>query len=317
MYIKKSVVSFLFFLGIAGLMAGGCQTDKTEYSAAAFSDLASALLVPDTELNFYLFAKQDRPTTVQAGLLGLDYDLDVESMSIWGSADPDQEAVSVAATMVTSSEAQKVYDDIPSDAETWKLLRGKKIYLVHGSGAAAEALRQAIDNNRFTYYDDTDVLDVVKVMPNTDRIKLVTIAVAYNDPVLLDFLLQSTDEVNITRITQLLNSVGVKLAVAGLYTPNRINIAKTSELIQSGKIAELDAGILVLVKSDLPGFVLEPLVSNYLTQNGFEKNMVGDVNLYRGQDIGFSGDEVQMFVRVENNYLFASTSGQESYADKI
>ena len=98
---------------------------------------------------------------------------------------------------------------------------------------------------------------------------------------------------------------------------NRINIAKASELIRSGNIAALDAGILLVVKSDLPGFMIEPLVSNYLTRYGFEQYMVGDVSLYKGYDMGIGGDELETFVRIEGNFVFASMAGQEAYAETL
>ncbi len=304
-------------MAVAVLLLAGCQTGTQKLSGNAVNEMVSVLLVPDTDLNLYLYARQDRPTTVPADLMGLDYDLDVESMAIWGSSDDSQEAMAVAVTLVTDGEAEKVYNEIVAGPSTWKLLRGKKLYLVQGDGDAADSLREAIEANRFSYFKDEEVLDVVSALPNGERTRLVTISVLKNDPILLDSLLQDRSDVDVAGINQLMESARVNLVVGGLYTPNRINIARASELIRSEDLAALDAGILLLVKSDLPGFVVGPIVSNYLTSYGFNQYNVGDVTLYKGRGVGIGGDELQTIVRIENNFLFASMSGQESYAETL
>lgn len=316
MRIKNTARRALVILGVVGLLAAGCQTER-QFASNTFGDTFSALLVPDTELNLYLYAKQDRPTTVPAELMSLDYDLNVESMSIWGGADDKEEAIAVGVMLVTAGEAQKVFDEISESDATWKLLRGKKLYLVQGKGYAASALQKAIESDRFVYYNDEKVFEVITVLPNGERTRLVTVCVLKNDPILLDFLVQGDDDIDVERIGKFLDAAKVNLVVGGLYTPNRINIAKASELIRSGNIAALDAGMLLVVKSDLPGFMIEPLVSNYLTHYGFEQYAVGDVSLYKGHGMGIGGDELETFVRIEGNFLFASMAGQEAYAETL
>jgi len=55
------------------------------------------------------------------------------------------------------------------------------------------------------------------------------------------------------------------MVISGLYSPHQINIAKAVEVFEKGTgAAALDVGMLVLVKSVLPGFVVEPIVKNQL-----------------------------------------------------
>ena len=75
--------------------------------------------------------------------------------------------------------------------------------------------------------------------------------------------------------------------------------------------------MLALIKSRLPGFVVSPIVKNILENAGYIETTIGELTLYKGSLGVDNGNGIPIFIRIEGNRIYATISGQESYAQTI
>jgi len=273
--------------------------------------------VPDVDLDTYLYAQQDAATTIPANLITATRDIDVESMALWGIADGDELSMGIAITLADEADAAEVYALIVAQKDSWKLLSGNVIYIVQGGGSGAQALKTAISNNRFKPYDDQEALKAVSVLPASGTTKLATTAIAKPSEGLISLLTRELNAESLTMINTALKLVNLKVVAAGLYSPRHIDIAKVVTAFEQNNIARLDVGVLALVKSGLPGLVVEPIVKRFLTDNGFTEKDMGGITVYQQSIDNGSGETTELLIRVEGNQLFAAVSGQASYAETL
>ncbi len=316
--LKTKLLIIILGLLTATLIVGiGCQEELEQPQAPSPSALSSTV-VPNIPLDVYLYAKQSNHTTIPADIINVPQDVNIESLAVWGVPAEDDFAFGIALTLTNDSEASTVYDEIESEGYGWKKLSGKTIYLVHGSGLAAESLKTAISNNDFKYYDDDEFLNAAALLPDGGTIKLAAVALAKPGKALIDFITRASNTQRTDQINLMLKLTNLKVAASGLYSPRQINVAEIAEVInKGGSICDLDLGLLVLVKSSLPGSIVEPVVRNFLTEKGFTETKLGELTLYKGSPDIDGGEAVPVLVRIEGNHIFAAVSGQESYAEKL
>ena len=108
------------------------------------------------------------------------------------------------------------------------------------------------------------------------------------------------------------------VVIGGLYSPHQINVAKAVEVFGKGVgISTLDVGMLVLVKSTLPGFVVSPVAKSLLVDYGFTEIKFSEFSVYKGVWVSPDNSEISILVRIEGNHIFAAISGQEAYAETL
>jgi hypothetical protein len=315
--IRKPLLCSLILLSFLPVFGTGCFGDMEQIQLSS-TDSFSALLVPDANLELYVYAKQSRPTTIPAKIISLSHDIKVESLAIWGLPSEKGLVFGAGLTFTNDGDASEIYPGIDFDQNAWKTLRDNKIYVVRGSGVAAESLKTSISNNSFTYYTNGDVLETVALLPRGDRTKMVALAVAKPSKQVLDFASQYIGKKNYEQTMAILRLINPDVVMGGLYSPHQINVAKAIEVFDRGSnITSLDLGMLVLVKSGLPGFLLEPAAKNLLKDYGFTEARVGDFNIYKGLWSAPRGNLIPVVVRIEGNYIFVSISAQEDYAQTL
>jgi hypothetical protein len=265
----------------------------------------------------YVYARQEGLTRIPSELINMSNDIDVESLAIWGIPDDDSFTFGMCIVLANSNTASTVFSTINGEEHHWKVLRGKRIYIVQGSGDAAESMKTAILNNDFVYYNDSEIIELVATMPDRGSAKLVTILVAKPTKELTDYLLEIDVADEIKQIFKLVDSLDAEVVVSGLYSPYRINIAKASEVIKNGDIEALELGLLILIKSGMPGFIAGPMLNGVLTEQGFVKQQSDNYTVYRGVFTLSNGDELPVFIRIKDSYIFISASGRENYAETL
>jgi len=316
--LKTKLFILVLCLLIATSITGtGCQEEVRQPTAPSPSVL-STTLVPDAPLDVYLYAKQSSPTTIPAKMIEVSQDVSLESLAIWGVPAEDDFALGFALTLTSDSEAAIVYDEITLEEYGWKKLSGDTIYLVQGSGTAAESLKTTISNNDFKYYDDSESLKAVALLPDGGTTKLAAVALVKPSDALIDFITKAANTEGSDLINIVLNLVNLKVAVSGLYSPNQIDVAEIAEVTDiGGGIHNLDLGLLVLVKSGLPGFIIEFATEKFLTRYQFTESKLDELTVYKGSWDTHDGEAVHVLVRVEGSHLFAAVSGQEAYAETL
>ncbi|MFC1974631.1 hypothetical protein ACFLVA_01295 [Chloroflexota bacterium] len=245
-------------------------------------------------------------------------DVNIDSLAVWGVPVEDDFALGTAITLTSNSEASEVYAEITLEKYGWKKLTGNTIYLVQGSGLAAESLKTTISNNDFKYYDDSESLQAVAFLPSEGTTKLAAVALAKPSKALIDFVKKVADTQGSALINIILKLVNLKVVIGGLYSPHQIDVAEIAEVIdKGGNIHDLDLGLLVLFKSSLPGSIVKFAAEKFLEQSEFTQAKLDELTLYKGSWDIDDGEEVHILVRLEDNHIFAAISGKESYAETL
>ena len=282
------------------------------------TDRSAALLVPDTSLELYVYAKQERPTSVPAEIANLSRDVLVDTMVIWGLPSEQGMIFGAGLTFDSAEDASSIYSDIKLEENVWKTLQDNKVYVVKGSGNEAESLKSAITNNSFKYYTNGAVLESVSILPRGGRTNLIAIAIAKPTKQVMEFAEANIPQEAYLQIERVLKLLNADVIIGGLYSPHQINIAKAVESFQSGgNISSLEAGALILIKSGLPGFVMSPVVRSVLVDYDFKETNLNDSVAYKKVVAIDDENEIPILVRVEGDYIFIATSWQEAYAQVL
>jgi hypothetical protein len=296
----------------------GCQGEMEQFQGLLPSSEFSVLTVPNLALDVYIYAKQKNLTTIPAETINMPHDISVESVAIWGVPGDKNIIVGTGLTFASEEAASEVYRYVEADPTLWTLLRSNNLYSVKGTGSAATKLKNAIKNNDFKNYDNSKLIEAANMLPKSVRAKLISIALAKPSRELINFLGDNISQVNLSQINEILNSAGLELFIAGLYSPNGINISRALKAAKgSGNLYDLNLGLLVAMKSGLPGFLVEPRIKNILEQQGLEQAQAGEFTVYKGYWKNSITASIPVFARVEGNYVFLAISGQESYAETL
>jgi len=317
-FTTKLFTTLLILLIVTPLINAGCQEEEGQLPPPPSSSELSSTLVPNTQLDVYIYAKQEKPTTIPVEMINAPGDIDVESLAVWGVPADDDFALAVSITLTSASDATKLYAEINLAEDGWKMLTDNTIYLVQGSGTAAESLKTAISNHDFKYYDDSEALEAVATLPSLGTTKLAAIALAKPSKALIGFIAKYAASKDLEHINMILELVNLKVIAVGLYSPQQINIAETVEIIRSdGGISNPNLGLLILIKSGLPGLLVEPAVKKFLTESEFTETNLDEFTLYKGSWDIDDGKAIPVLVRIEGNHIFAAVAGQESYAETL
>ncbi|MFC1933080.1 hypothetical protein ACFLXU_05590 [Chloroflexota bacterium] len=314
---KLLVTVLLLFLISIPIIALGCQEEVTQPPAASTHSDLSTTLVPNIDIDMYVYAKQDNPTTVPKGLVCTSLDVVAESLALWGIPTEDAFILGGGLTFVSVADAAKIHAQISGQAEIWTKLSDRTIYFVQGSGTVAETMKAAISKNNFKQYDDQNALLEVALLPDSGPAKLAAIGIVIPSETLTELIADNINPDYSGMVNTLLTQARLRVITVGLYAPQQIDVAEITQRIEHGSIWESDLGILALVKSRLPSFVVSPIIKNILDDSGYVETTIGELTLYKGSlDVG-NGKDIPIFIRVEGNRIYATVSGQESYARTI
>lgn len=314
---QKIVILYAILAVLITTTGLGCAGTRDPFATSS-NDTYSALLVPDTDLELYLYAKQERSTSIPAKIINMTHDIKVESLAIWGLSADERMVFGAGLTFTNINDASEIFSKIKLGEDGWKVIKDNKIYVVQGSGSAAESLKSAILHNNFKYYTNSTILNTVAKLPRGDRTKMVAIAVAKPTKQVLNLAAEYIDSKDYEQMIKVLKLLNAEVIITGLYSPHQINIAKAMEVFEKGTdISALDVGGLVLIKSSFPSFIVGPAVKNALSSYGFIETKIGGVVLYNRLLALPNGGKVPVIVRVEGNYIFVTFSGQKSYAETL
>ena len=296
----------------------GCTSDLEQFQGVSSTSDFSVLRVPDTDLDVYVYAKQRNLTTVPADLLNMSHDIQVESLAIWGV--PGEEGMAFGMGLIFNDEdtAKVIHDLIRNDSDLWKWIRGNNLYVVQGAGSSADSLKTAIQNNDFKVYNNTKLIEAANMLPKSIRAKLIAIAMMEPSSQLMDFIATNVSPGTVEEMNEVLQLADLELLIAGLYSPHEINISRAMEVVQGdGNLAKLDMGLLVAIKSGLPGFLVEPRVKDLLIEQGLEEVQTEEFTLFKGVWSNPYANDIPVIARIEGNYVFITVSGQMAYAETL
>jgi len=309
---------FVVALVTLPLALTGCQNDMEQFENLLPSSEFSVLSVPDVDMGLYIYAKQRYPTAIPADIINMKHDITVESLAVWGMQGERNMVAGMGLTFEDAVTATDVYDSVKYDSTLWTLLRGSNLYVVKGDDPVAESLKTAITDNKFVRYDNSKLEEAANMLPKSVRAKLIAIALAEPSPQLMKFIGENIKEVNLDQVNHIIRAANLELFIAGLYSPNGINIAKAMEISRGGEnLADLNMGLLIALKSGFPGIIIEPRMKSILVEQGLAEGKSGEYTVYKGYWSTPGINKIPVYARVEQNYLFLAISGQEEYGETL
>ncbi len=286
-------------------------------NAGGIAVTLGATLVPDVNLDVYIYIKQSTGTTVPRSLIGLAIDIQIDSLAIWGVIDKDVYSVGGILNFPNPSEAGNLFSQLPQQSDIWAKQVGSSIYVVQGSGVPAESLKKAINNNKFKAYDDSNALGQVAALPYSDSIKPEAICIVKPSQASIDILKQYVDTKTVNTVQSIYTWAKPQRIVVGLYSPETIDIADLDRKINNKTISDSDLGVVASANSGFPGFIVNPIAIRLLQNEGLTKIIFGDLTEYQASiNIG-SGQSIPALLNVAGNRVFATVSGNEPYAQTL
>jgi hypothetical protein len=277
----------------------------------------AATLVPDVNLDVYIYIKQLTGTTVPRNLIGLATDIQIDSLGIWGVINKDVYSVGGILNFPSASEASNLYSQLPQQSDIWTKLVGSSIYVVQGSGVPAESLKKAINDNNFKPYDDSNALGQVAAMPYSNSIKPVAICIVKPNQASINILKQYIDTKTVNTVQKIYTWAKPQIIVVGLYSPETIDIADLDRELNNKTLSDSDLCIVASANSVFPGFIVNPIATRLLKNEGFTKIIFGDLTEYQTSiNIG-NGQSIPALLNVAGNRVFATVSGNEPYAQTL
>ena len=290
-------------------------SSETENTGGIATTLA-ATLVPDVNLDVYIYIKQLTGTIVPRSLIGLAIDIQIDSLAIWGVINNDIYSIGGILNFPSVSDASNLYSQLPQQSDIWTKLVGNSIYVVQGSGVPTESLKNAINNNNFKAYDDSHALGQIAAMPYSNSIKPVAICIVKPSQASIDILKQYVDTKTVNTVQSIYTWAKPQIIVVGLY-PETVDIADVEREIKNKILSDTDLCIVASANSVFPGFIVNPIATRLLKKEGFTKIISGNLTEYQGSiNIG-NGQSIPALLNVAGNRVFATVSGNEPYAQTL
>ena len=296
------------------LLISSCASPKV---SSPLADELAATMVPDVNLDVYLYMNQGNPTKVPKNLIASPVDISVDSLAIWGVINANMYSVGGALTFANASDASYIYSQLPQQNDVWTKLSSNIIYFVQGSGGPAESLISAISSNDFKQYDDNQALGEVSLMPNSSTAIPVGIGIIKPTQAALNLLKPFIDTNSADTIDSIFNWAKPQVIVIGLYSSQQIDVADVVQRINTNTLWDADLGGTVSMNSSFPGLVFSPIATKYMDNTGYSKVSLGDLTVYKVFLDGGNGKTIPVLINVSGNHVFVTASGQESYADTL
>lgn len=316
LFSKTKIVSLVLGLVLLVLLIPvvgvGCANEPAP-AAVSFN----ATMVPDVNLDVYLYIHQQSPTTVPQDLINTPSNVKVESLAIWGLVNENSYAVGGALTFTTTADASNIYAQLPQQTDIWTKLAGRTIYVVQGSSGQAQSLKTAIANNNFKTYDDAKALGEVARMPSGSAAQAAAIGVIKPSQTVVNLLKKYVDAGTAATVDSIFKWTKPQVIVIGLYAPQQIDIADIARRVENNTIWDVNLGVVVSVSSAFPGFIVSPVASRVMSGEGFTKVTVSGLTLYKIPFDTGNGRNISALANIDGNHFFLAASLNESYAQTL
>ncbi len=323
--IIRKLPVFLLILLLSAPVVAGCHPekklpDKTKPYVPPSPSQLSSTMVPNVPLDVYIYARQDKPTKIPADMVGLRSDVELNGSALWGVSSGDDFAFGAGITLTSAGDASRIYNEMQLRKDAWKMLSGDTIYVVMGSGSAAESLKTAISKNDFKHFDNAELINAAATLPDSSANKPAAVGVAKLSKTFLDYVARETGSSSqaAAGISMAMNLARIEAVAFGLYSPQQIDVAELKGLVEKGgNISSLNLGLLAYLKSGLPAFLAEPGIKQFLKEADFTETTLGELSVLKGAlDIG-GGNKIPVLIIIEGSRIFAALAAQESYAETL
>jgi hypothetical protein len=295
-----------------------CQSGLDQFQNVSSTSDFAVSLVPNTNIDVYLYAKQTSLTTIPSALLNTPTDIQVESLAIWGVQGDKNMTFGMGLTFSSGQAAADMYNSARSSADSWKFLRRNNVYVVTGSGGNTEQLKTAILKDDFKTYKNSSLFEAANWLPKSVRANMIGVAAIKPGKQITSFFMDKLNFGSFAKFDEISKLANIDMVIVGLYSPHQINIARALQVIKGdGKVADIDLGLAIAFKSNLPGLLVTQRMKDALMQQGLAETKIAGLTVYKGYWNNTYTQPVPVCARVQDQYLFLTLSGQENYAETL
>jgi hypothetical protein len=318
--LKFKLYRFLLITGLAVMlslllvMGTGCTSTGTY---GAIGNTLSITMVPDINLDIYFYFDQGSSTLLPKNITGTMNDIPVDSLAIWGIASNNIYTLGGALNFNSVADASNVYTLLPKQADVWTKISDRTIYVVQGSGEAADRLKSAISDNHFKKYSDSHALTELSKLPLNETTKPVAIGIIKPNKTAVSLIKNLVQTDTAATIDSIFTWGKPQLIIAALYSSQPISIANISQRLRDDTIWDQDLGFVASINSSYPGFIIEPITGNLLSSTGYDKVNINGLTEYRASFDAGKDKNVPIFINVSGNHVFVTASGKEDYAQTL
>lgn len=308
----KHIAIFLVVLFI-GLSAIPACTAKRSPQAPALPPGFSEAMVPDLDIDAYIYARQEVPFSLptRPGFLSQAYE--VESVALWLVPSGSDEAV--GAVLVLPSQAAALYQEIPSSARIWKHLSGNRIFLVLNPAGTGQALQKAIEGNAFKTLQtrDSKAWEIVNSLPPQPPTKPFAAGFLRLNERTLDYVKKNAAGFNTDAIASLTQQAKIELVGIGAYSRQPINL---SELQSVSDIKKLDIGAIAICQSGYPGALLGPALGALYSRLNLTETDVKGGTAY-ATSVNVAAQKLDIVLGVSGSQIILAGASQLPYAKEL
>jgi hypothetical protein len=314
--IRNGLLCVLLLLLAAFTFIGGCEEETTPPPSSGEPTGLASTMVPDTDFDVYVYAKQAAPTVIPGEVVGAQQDITVDSLALWGVAGDDAFSFGGGIAFTGPDEPAMVEKQIEDEKGLWTKISDLTLYFVREAGQVTVPLEQAIQDNDFVPYDDDTALYEVSLLPDGGTTVRAAVAVMKPSGALVSLAAEKVAPESSALLKVLVATANPQVITAGLYSSEQLDIAALSRE-GPAEILDRDIGLVFSLKSGWPGVVVGPIFGEALESAGYVKTPLGDLTVYKGYvDVG-EGARAPIYFRVRDNRVFAAVSGQDSYAQAL
>lgn len=287
---------------------------------AAPTTIAGALattMVPNVDLDMYVYMNQGTPTKVSRNLIGTANDITVESLAVWGIIKDDGYSLSGALTFTAASDASNINSRTPQQPGIWTKLSDRVIYFVQGNGTESDAVKNAVSNNNFKLFNDSQALAEVSNLPMGGTTKPAAIAIVKPNQAMVNLIKKYTSQDIAVTVQNIFDGAKPQVIVLGLYSSAPIDIADIMQRAANNTLWSANIGILGSINSIYPGVVFSPVAAKLLDGQNFPKELVGNLTVYKITVKTGEGQTIPLLINVDGNHVFAAVSGNEAYSQAM
>jgi hypothetical protein len=308
------LISLILILSFIPLIGSGCAENT---SSGIISDTLKATMVPNVNLDAYLYFDQGSPTSIPQNLLQSNTDIQINSLALWGICDSESYGLAAALIFNTAADAGQIYSLASQQKDVWTKQSDRSVYMLYGSGSPADSLKTAIENNNFKNYDDQKALKEVASLPLDTRSRPLAIGIVQTKQDMIVLLKKYVDASTAAALENVYKWGKPQTIILSLYSDQTLEIQDLGGRVMNNTIWDMNLGIVASVDSAFPGFLVSPIAAGILGDQGFSKKSVNNLDVYEKQIEVVKGQNVPLLVNVSGNHIYAASSLNAAYANTL
>ncbi len=317
---RRRRYGFALIVAAIALLSVACASEVSEGQGTLPTD-THANLLPDVDFVGYLYFHPVIPASVDirrflpsggADILPLDIteSAEVSRATILTSTDGE---LGGSLEFVRAEDAQRVYDlyqRYPVEAAIWARLDSSTLDVVRGNSLWAESVREKLElGNTVSIGEKTpEAWALLTNLPVSEDDPPIAAGLISPDDSLIEDI-QSNVGVDLSELDIAFGNIGAQRLAFAIYGDEPIDITQEIDF----RFLDLqDVGMVIVSKTDYPGFALSFLVSTIAGRIGMETIELGSTNARY-----LETEHARLILKNKGSLIYAALAGDRLQAEQL